>query len=525
MSDTAERYRFLGWPTGLDQDVRARLARGDVRKGYHRVRFTDPNCAYFFATPEDNPYDCSPSSCVAFWADVHDKEPKLYVQLGAQFPPLLWIVLKPSVKAVRMVLECFRDNDIKFLEENVSKYEQMLLLGEQTMIRDDRLLAQSTTPETPPAPKTIRYKTLTEMLDHSKPQAIANTTVETAVATTISTPPATQQFQNQLRTDALLARANPQYCQHPLTPYGEKGSEIDLFRRAAGRLAVLSPEREHAQSAWFHLGTTISPEDVETKLMGNPFVFARWPSAVVGGEQRRTHLSDAVLCSSFRTVFSKSNLFFTTRDDEPHVKVNVEDNHYAESSTLYCHVDSPQTALMSGGVQVVERYNREFGTDYPLTTPVDVLGALALFQCKAVSQVCGEYDVSAGTFLDMTRDASLEIAKRQRGTLTPKEAGYVGALEKLAAERDPVAADDASHPTIVALVGYIRRLAVMKYDDFEDRCFKPFWMNDSKYVRIKVHEACIIAGRTDLAQMMLSRESDAYVVNACCDVQAKNVVE
>ena len=495
-----EAYRFPGWsPRAADADVRARLARGDPGYRYRRVTGAGAaGLAYHFAAPADSPYDAVPTEGTALWHDAEraPDEPKLLLQLAPQFPPLLWIPVRPTAASVAAVRAAFARNDEAFAENAALTLERYLEAGSGAAARDEAAV---------------------EARVALGPGAAALAVVDADADGPVAA--------------AALTPVSAAYALGAVTPYAERGDALDLHWRAAGRLAAVAQPREHEGSAWYHLGTTPSPEDVEARMIGNPFVYGRWPSAVVGGEQRRSARENTVLCSTFRTLFSKSSITFTTREDEPHVSVNVEaekkegggGHEYAEHAALYCHVDYPKSTLMSGGRQVVERYNRAFGCDYPLDLPVDVLAALALFAPKAVTQVSDEYGVAAGTFLDLTKDAALEVAKRQREHLSEKERAYVDTLATATRNADPVVADDASHPAVTALGHYIRRLAVMRYPEFEERCFKPFWSSDSKYIRVKVHEACLLAGRADLAQVMLARESDPYVVNQICDVSSRDV--
>ena len=465
VSKTATAYQFRGWE-GADAETKVKLAKGELSKKYHKILVKDP---ISFCTPLDNPVESTPEMDCSLWWDAEDDTQRLYLQLGPQFPPLLWFPIKPSSSTVSRIFDDFEQNNTKYLESATPHYEAYLSSG--SLALESSELKDSITPQ---------------ISSHStSPQS----------TTTVS-------------SNQIVSWAAP----------GEVG---DLYRRTAGLLSSLTIKREYENNIWYHLGSTVSPEEVESKMNKNSFLFTRYPMTVISGEQRTKPGPRPVLCTTYRTIFSKSIIMFTTRDDEPHINVTVSNKKYDEESGLYCCVDHPSSVRMSGGAAVVERFNREFGTDYPITTPVDVLGALALFRSKALSQIEKEYNVVAGTFFGGTKDAVAEVARRQQLTLPEEDQKYLNDLKTLAHSSDSAIADDASHPVNSQVLQYIRRLAIMKYPDFEQKCFLPFWNLPSKHIRVKVHEACCIAGRPDLADLLLSRESDEYVVKQIAFTEGK----
>eukprot|EP00659_Diplonema_papillatum_P009521 gene9521-14788_t len=362
VAEEGEPYRWHGWQRGVAAGVKERLTRGrGLAKAYHRVRFGDPTVAgdFRFHHPLDSPFSSEPAQEPAFWLDPDEEAERLYVQLGPQFPPSLWIPLKPSAAAIRRLFNDFAENDLKYLEAAYPEYEAYLQLG------SDALSQRAIEPPTPPTPP----------LTTSQPE-------KTLAALTASVP--------DLENPSLVHSRGV----HALVPDADPRDPVDLYRRAAGLLSALAVKKPHRDEHWYHLGATISPEDLEMRLMAVPFVYSRWPKAVVGGQQRDTRAGErGVFVSAFTTVHSKSTLVFTTREDEPSVAVNVPEGKYEEMSSLYVCVNQPASLRMSGGADVVERYNRQVGCDFPLTTPVDVLGALSLFRPKAVTQVAKEYSV------------------------------------------------------------------------------------------------------------------------------------
>eukprot|EP01064_Diplonema_japonicum_P009962 TRINITY_DN17355_c0_g1_i1.p1 TRINITY_DN17355_c0_g1~~TRINITY_DN17355_c0_g1_i1.p1 ORF type:complete len:506 (+),score=106.75 TRINITY_DN17355_c0_g1_i1:40-1557(+) len=472
VDEKGEKYRFQGWAR-MKEDVKERMCKGDVERRYRRIN----GIRFGFGSPGDNPVHHVPDSEVAVWWDETDTTPKVLVQLAPQFPPLLWIPLVPTKAALERLFDDFAQNDEKYLEAASVQYEKYLEAGQMYLAPPDASQEKA--------------------LAHQRPDEVA--------------PP------------VRLAKPSKQYYETSLVPWAKKGEDGDLYRRAAGRLSALDFKKDYEESHWYFLGTAISPEDIEMQMMGNPFVFGRWPDAVVGGEQRRAERG--VFCSSFRTVYSKSRIVFTTREDEPHAAVNVGEKKYKELSGVYCCVNHPSSDRMAGGKSVVEWYNRVFGCDFPLTTPVDVVAALAMFRAKAASQVASEYDVVAGRYLDNTKEVAVELAKRQQAKLPQEEQDYINSLNTITQNNDPVIAQDVTHPGVVLLTQYIRRLAIMQHPEFESRCFKPFWSSDSKYVRIRMYEACLVAGRPDLAEILMSRESDPYVVSQIAGMAPKPVTE
>lgn len=233
------------------------------------------------------------------------------------------------------------------------------------------------------------------------------------------------------------------------------------------------------------LGTAMHFRNIEDKLMKkNPFVFG-WPLLIGEGNH---HLEQTPLrMSAFRSIYSKSLLYFYTRldlqIDHRQVKLDVRDeDEIVLDIPVFATVNFPSNSRLCGGSMLVARYNQVMGTSYPLNTPVDVLAA---FACETTQK--------------STVDLLDELKFLQKASEKAPDVERVVRLSQ----------DMMSTNRIVGQLAFtIVYLALMGHEKFVDDVFELYKRHPSDMVRVACAKGAHIRERPDLIQCMIDLEPD-----------------
>lgn len=106
-------------PNTLSTMLRRKLCLGDEHKEYTVI-----GEAFLFADRNDSPVVNEPSFAGKLLWDHTSKTEKILIQLGEQFPPLLWLSVKPTLVALRKVFKEFLDVDAEHMKKYLPYYEE-----------------------------------------------------------------------------------------------------------------------------------------------------------------------------------------------------------------------------------------------------------------------------------------------------------------------------------------------------------------------------------------------------------------
>jgi hypothetical protein len=106
-------------PNTLSTMLKRKLCLGDEHKEYTVIGEAFP-----FADRNDSPVINEPNFPVRLLWDHQSKTEKVMIQLGEQFPPLLWITVKPTIDALRRVLREFLEVDAQHMKKYLPYYEE-----------------------------------------------------------------------------------------------------------------------------------------------------------------------------------------------------------------------------------------------------------------------------------------------------------------------------------------------------------------------------------------------------------------
>lgn len=106
-------------PNTLSTMLRRKLCLGDEHKEYTVI-----GEAFVFADRNDSPVVNEPAFAGKLLWDHTSKTEKIMIQLGEQFPPLLWLSVKPTLVALRKVFKEFLDVDAEHMKKYLPYYEE-----------------------------------------------------------------------------------------------------------------------------------------------------------------------------------------------------------------------------------------------------------------------------------------------------------------------------------------------------------------------------------------------------------------
>jgi hypothetical protein len=106
-------------PNTLSTMLRRKLCLGDEFKEYTVIGEAFP-----FADRNDSPVVNEPTLPAKLLWDHTSKTDKIMIQLGEQFPPLLWHSVKPTLLALRKVFKEFLNVDAEHMKKYLPIYEQ-----------------------------------------------------------------------------------------------------------------------------------------------------------------------------------------------------------------------------------------------------------------------------------------------------------------------------------------------------------------------------------------------------------------
>ena len=105
-------------PNTLSTMLKRKLCLGDEHKEYTVIGEAFP-----FADRNDSPVVNEPTLPAKLLWDHTSKTEKIMIQLGEQFPPLLWHSVKPTLPALRKVFKEFLDVDAEHMKKYLPVYE------------------------------------------------------------------------------------------------------------------------------------------------------------------------------------------------------------------------------------------------------------------------------------------------------------------------------------------------------------------------------------------------------------------
>ena len=321
-----EQYVYKAYtsptPTALPAELQEKLALGKPEKQYLQI-----GVAYAFPERMQLPtsWGTEPAKLLI---DPAATEPIIYVQLSDFFPPLAWIPVKPSARAIRRVFSEFAQfaaihhdsHHAKFIKRWENAKQSLVL---QKMIPPDALRAYN------------------EINANTDPQSSA---ITSAI----------------LRYVGWMARGVP-------------------FHEA--------PLREFPNSQDFFCGEYEFPEKFMSYLESCPFFFAIPELRTDATEFWGKADGPGVVMSAFRCIYSKAIIWvkahFSTEvklpPTEPDLfkKIWHEKTEYPPTYTpVFIRVVWPDNVKMCGGGGLIRCMNERLGTEFARDMPIDAAMAL-----------------------------------------------------------------------------------------------------------------------------------------------------
>ena len=146
---------------------------------------------------------------------------------------------------------------------------------------------------------------------------------------------------------------------------------------------------DYPLSTTLYCGTVSHPSEVHASILNdpvNPFFFS-WPMLQYSEVDVTTPKF-----SAFRSVFSKAQVIFITRMDLSPDNESPEGLAVCSESPLFAHIIYPDMPRFSGGANIVNRFNQNFGCDFPKGLGVDILAGLAEFQPQGIEKLQTKWD-------------------------------------------------------------------------------------------------------------------------------------
>eukprot|EP00906_Rhabdomonas_costata_P028164 RCo039950 len=244
---------------------------------------------------------------------------------------------------------------------------------------------------------------------------------------------------------------------------------IDERRKTDPKTIVPDWTRESS----LYLGHVEHFRKIEDSFLNNPFVFA-WP--ILLGSENHHQLDEMQKSAMFRTIYSKSILVVEGREDLQFDPVAQPEMNISISVPIFLKVNYPENKRMCGGAQMVQRFNRLFGCDHALDTPVDVLAAT--------------------------------IGNVVRGTSSLRDdlEDFAEAIEKGSAPE----ADRKQYHSALAML--ITHLAVLRDPRWKEDVLHRFWKSEPRDLRIACAKGAFEMGLTDSLNEMLRTERDTHMI-------------
>ena len=237
-----------------------------------------------------------------------------------------------------------------------------------------------------------------------------------------------------------------------------------------------------------YLGTQLHFRELENKyLMKNPCVFG-WPLLL--GESNHHMENSNTRLAVFRTIYSKSLLFFHTRldlqVDPKQIKIyDNEEDTIVLDIPIFVTINFPENKRLCGGKALIERYNTIMGTSFPLTMPIDVIAALLLeSQNKGISDISKEIEYLETAFQNIP-----EIHREIRFS------SDIVSTNKLYGQ----------------LAYFILLLANMKDQAWESKYLPKYMNHSSNLIRVAIAKGASILHKPCIINKMLETESNERI--------------
>ena len=180
--------------------------------------------------------------------------------------------------------------------------------------------------------------------------------------------------------------------------------------------------RDYPRSATLYVGTVDHPSAVERRMAAdppNPCVFS-WPLLQASNEDNLTPKF-----SAFRTVYSKSTIVFTTRQDLAPDSDRPEGLSACTEAPVFAHIVYPDMPRMSGGKNLIRRFNDGFQTDYPEDVPVDLATGLWQFVPQGPHRLTKKFDRMVEGLPSAALGSSVD-ARRHAGAISTAALALAG---------------------------------------------------------------------------------------------------
>eukprot|EP01064_Diplonema_japonicum_P005580 TRINITY_DN13711_c0_g1_i1.p1 TRINITY_DN13711_c0_g1~~TRINITY_DN13711_c0_g1_i1.p1 ORF type:complete len:481 (+),score=92.62 TRINITY_DN13711_c0_g1_i1:49-1491(+) len=209
----------------------------------------------------------------------------------------------------------------------------------------------------------------------------------------------------------------------------------DHFRDGLRFGSVAELRKDYPLATTLYLGTVDHPSDIEKRILSDPpnTCLFSWP--ILSAKQDET---DVPSYTAFRSVFSKSIVLFMTRMDLSPAFDCPEGLSVTSEAPVFAHIVYPEYPRMSGGKQLIKRFNANFGAEFPDDIPVDVAAALWRFNAVGKERLAAKLERMISTLpekLGRTTDERKQINEIATTTAALAGVGDEGFVQRTATLR------------------------------------------------------------------------------------------